>query len=281
MEKVNPIEFNELGNATVSLEQLERTISLGEFDGKMPKSVPQVHHELINNLLGIAALAGASTLAPITIREKYCKKRKDATNCEPENYMITRLAAKILFPDTFGEGNDQMRAGIALTYVYDGSQRGIQVAYGMNVDACDNLTVWGKYAFSTNGQNSTPFEKGMELLEKWVADHSKVALEYQEKITTLQGYTFDTESIDRLIGGLFSNAVRRNFGENVIAPLNQTEVADMVRKGFGSGLVGTVSAWEVLNWGTYVLKPTASDMTDYVGSNANFADHILEFCGIK
>lgn len=280
-QKLNPLEFDQQGNAVIGLDQLEATISLGEFDGKMPKSVPQVHHQLINNLLNIASIAGSSVLQPITIREKYCKKRKDATNCDPENYMVNRLAAKILFPEQFMDGNDAMRAGIALTYVYDGSQRGIQVAYGMNVNACDNLTVWGRYSFSTNGNTSTPFEKGMELLEKWVREHSVIAQEYMEKIKLLQDYTFDQDKIDRLVGNLFSHAVRKNYGQNVEAPLNQTEVADMIRKGFGVQLPEHVNAWDVLNWGTYVLKPTASDMTDYVGSNAKFADHILEFCGIN
>lgn len=273
------IQFNG-GIAEITLEQLQQTISLGEFDGRMPKSVPIIHHELLGQLQSIASKSGTNALMPIHIKEKYCKKRKDAPNNDPSHFMVNRMAGKILFPENFLVGTDVLNAGIAYTYVYDGSQRGIQIAYGMNVEACDNLTVWGRYSFSTTGSSSVPFEKGMELLQKWVDDRKAVNDGYLAVIEKLKTVEFDPSSIDRLVGELFTKAVLKNANENVVAPLNQSEVAEMVRKGRMQHQAESITGWDILNWGTLVLRPTSSDMTDYVGGNVAFADHILEFCKV-
>lgn len=273
------IEFKE-GIAEITLEQLQNTISLGEFDGRMPKSVPIIHHELLAELQQIATKGGLNQLMPISIKEKYCKKRKDAPNNNPEHFMVNRMAGKILFPEKFLVGDDTLNAGIAYTYVYDGSQRGIQVAYGMNVEACDNLTVWGRYSFSTTGSSSVPFEKGMELLHKWVDDRKAVNDGYVAIIEKLRLVEFDANAIDTLVGDLFTKAVLKNANENVIAPLNQSEVAEMVRKGRMNHQNEIITGWDVLNWGTLVLRPTSSDMTDYVGGNVAFADHVINFCQV-
>jgi hypothetical protein len=273
------IEFKE-GIAEITLEQLQNTISLGEFDGRMPKSVPIIHHELLAELQQIATKGGLNQLMPISIKEKYCKKRKDAPNNNPEHFMVNRMAGKILFPEKFLVGDDTLNAGIAYTYVYDGSQRGIQIAYGMNVEACDNLTVWGRYSFSTTGSSSVPFEKGMELLHKWVDDRKAVNDGYVAIIEKLRLVEFDANAIDTLVGDLFTKAVLKNANENVVAPLNQSEVAEMVRKGRMNHQNEIITGWDVLNWGTLVLRPTSSDMTDYVGGNVAFADHVINFCQV-
>lgn len=273
------IEFKE-GIAEITLEQLQNTISLGEFDGRMPKSVPIIHHELLAELQQIATKGGLNQLMPISIKEKYCKKRKDAPNNNPEHFMVNRMAGKILFPEKFLVGDDTLNAGIAYTYVYDGSQRGIQIAYGMNVEACDNLTVWGRYSFSTTGSSSVPFEKGMELLHKWVDDRKAVNDGYIAIIEKLRTVEFDANAVDTLVGDLFTKAVLKNANENVIAPLNQSEVAEMVRKGRMNHQNEVITGWDILNWGTLVLRPTSSDMTDYVGGNVAFADHVINFCQV-
>lgn len=273
------IQFNE-GIAEITLEQLQQTISLGEFDGRMPKSVPIIHHELLADLQSIATKGGLNKLMPISIKEKYCKKRKDAPNNNPEHFMVNRMAGKILFPENFLIGNDTLNAGIAYTYVYDGSQRGIQIAYGMNVEACDNLTVWGRYSFSTTGKSSVPFEKGMELLHKWVDDRKAVNESYVATIEGLRNVQFEASAIDTLIGDLFTKAVLKNANENVTAPLNQSEVAEMVRRGRMNHQNEIITGWDILNWGTLVLRPTSSDMTDYVGGNTAFADHVIDFCKV-
>lgn len=284
------LQFDEKNGSTLlTVDQLRQTMAVGQFDGKMPASVPLVHFELIDTLQAKASKVGITLdVPPLVIRERYCRKQKDAPDNLPSRFIVNRMAGKIYFDDYQFEGtDDRMRPGIAFTYVYDTALRGIQVAFGPNVAACDNLTVWGQYTFSTNGNSKVPWEKGLQLIDSWMQNYKPIVNGYTEKIKALKAVEVNDQVLNTMIGDLFTKAVRVNNNikdgdRSIDAPLNQSEISAMVSFGFARKAKNAdkpVTAWDIMNWGTQVLKPHNSDMTDLIANTAAFNDYVYNaFC---
>jgi hypothetical protein len=82
-----------------------------------------------------------------------------------------------------------------------------------------------------------------------------------------------------LLGTLFERAVRANQGDkSVDAPLNQADCAALVRAGYDKiideGQV--VTAWDLTNWCTSVLKPDRSDMASMLVNNHRINEFIYQ-----
>jgi hypothetical protein len=184
------LQFEEkTGAAHLTLEQLSRTMAVGDYSGKMPATVPIVHSELLELIVNRAKSVGLPVhVPPLVIRERYCNKKKGAIDNEPENYIVNRMVGKIYFEDTYCLNEpDQMKPAVAFSYVYDGTLRGIQVSFGQNVDVCDNLTTFGQYSFSTNGNKKVPFDKGLQLLDGWMQNYKPIIGTYNQRIKELKG----------------------------------------------------------------------------------------------
>lgn len=282
--EMNAIQFNQKDrSAELTIQQLAQTMRLGDSMGVMPKQVPVQPGELLVQMMEkLHEYTGLKPIEkPIVIREPYCQtnlnKMQSKQALDYPDYLIKRFVTKIELPmDTF-TGPDTMRPGIALTYAYTDSIKGIQVAFGENVAVCDNLTAFGPYQFSTYGGNKVGFEEGMQLFNHWVQNLQTVHNQHISAIDFLMNTKVEKDKFHKVLGSLFEKAVRVNGGEKVEAPLNQTQVAGMVQKGLDVlDEQDTVTAWDIMNWGTFTLKPHSSDMIDLIKSTANFNDFILK-----
>lgn len=271
----------ENGVSTITHEELRQTLSIADFDGKMPEAAPIMHYELVDRLLELANKTGIKTeLGPLCIKEAYCNKIKDSNN-DPKNYRVNRIAGKIYFDLHGTVGNDSLRPAIAFVYVYDGSLKGIQLAFGEQVFACDNNTIFGKFTYSTNKSlySRTPFEQGFQLLSTVIEKTEKIHNVMISRLNELNQIEITKSVIDEMIGDLYTKAVLRNDGVKLIAPLNVTEIGKMVRYGFDRNPINQTSgriitAWDIMNWGTEVLKPERTDMTNLLNDTASFNDYI-------
>lgn len=271
-------------SALISLEDLDRTIKLEDGGGRLPASAPIHHADLIKRVVETSH-KHLTTYSPvvgnITIKQNNCKRvlwKGPADECPIEKYMVERLVIKVQYKgsgqfENVPDAKGPMAVGISYT------EKGIQMAFGHNVSVCQNLNVFGSNVFSTYGDknNRVPFEKGMELFESWMQNFDKKMEVNRSSIQTLIDRPVDENERLRIFGKIYEMAILKNAGRTEIDnPLNVTECNRMVTAGFDK-IVGNepISAWDMTNWATSVLKPESSDMLNLLTKNARLNEFLL------
>jgi hypothetical protein len=284
----NAIEFNkDLGrSAEITWKQLVQTDTLADHKGQLPKQCPMEAGTLLQQIAdNIHKYTKLSVLErPIIIKENYCTTSRNALKAERglqlKDYQINRFVTKLLINSpAFAGTPDALLPGVAVTYANQkGNTTGIQIAFGENINVCDNLTAYGKFHFSTYGNSKVGFDEGMQLLNHWLQNFSKIHEAHLETIERLREVEVDKARFRGMIGHLFERAVAFNTGQQVFAPMNQTEVAAMVRQGMETLQKEDrlLTGWEIMNWGTHILKPQSSDMIGLLQSTTGFNDFVLE-----
>lgn len=286
---MNAIKFDEKNrSAEISVHDLAKTMEIGNSNGEMPKGIPIQPGIFLENLIDkVHRITGLQAeYSPIVIREQYCQtnrsKVKNNESLDFSDYIIKRFVTKITLPLVEFAGTlDQMKACIALTYAYTDTTRGIQIAFGENVSVCDNLSAFGKYHFSTFGSDKVSFDDGMQLLDHWFQNLTPIHGFHTDVITQLMDRPVTKDQYLQMIGYLFEGAVANNNGILSGTPMNQTQVAGMVHEGIKLFDGNSVSAWDILNAGTHVLKPHTSDMLHLLDDTTSFNDYMLNHMGIE
>jgi len=282
----NAITFDEKNkSAQLTYQELAQTMEMGNAWGELPKACPVQPGELITSICSsVQKYSGLeATVAPIVIREPYCnvnrQKIKDKQDLEFKDYLIRRLVTRIDIPMLGFKGtNDAMNASIALSYIYTDGAKGIQVGFGENVHVCENLSVFGGFTFSTYGNSRVSFEDGIQLMNHWLQNLQTLHDQHLDIIGKLMKAKVARTGFQRIVGSLFEKAVRYNAGsKEVMAPMNQTQIAAMVAQGAEvlDSEVETLNGWQIMNWGTSILKPHNSDMVDVIKDTSNFNSFLL------
>lgn len=263
--------------ATISLDQLERTTSLASATGRLSKTAPVEHSAFIRKILELSAYADVDALLePLVVKENNIRRlqqhqNKDLplANWPLEHYLVQRITTKIVFQDPFFTNREDAKGSLAIGISY--TEKGIQVAFGHNVFVCSNLNVFGENFFSTfgNEKNRVPFEKGLELLQAWMMRYTVIRNDNQRRIQRLMEVPVTEERRLQVIGKLFENAVRANNNDRtVVAPLNQSECGWLINAGYDQITTNReISAWDLTNWATSVLKPEKGDTLEMLRSN--------------
>lgn len=288
---MNAIQFDEDKAAKISYEDLAKTMELGNGMAEMPAACPKQPGELIMDICDAVRKYSKlePTVAPIIIREPYCNTNRKALKekqgeeafLKLEHYAVRRLVARIDLPmEEFVDTKDHMNASICLSYSNTDALKSIQIGFGENVQVCENRTIFGGFQFSTQGQSKVPFDEGMQLLHHWLQNIDTVHGKHIAVIKKLMKTRVHITGLQRIIGSLFEKAVRFNNGERAImAPLNQSQVGDMIKLGIdilkSHDESKGINAWEILNWGTSVLKAEKSDMTNLLSDTANYNTFLL------
>jgi hypothetical protein len=284
--KMNAIQFDEKNkSAELTYQQLAQTMEIGNAKGEMPKACPVQPGTLITDMCSaVQKYTGLeATVSPIVIREPYCNVNRQKLNrneeLQLEDYLIRRLVTRIDIPMLGFKGTaDAMNASIGISYIYTDGAKGIQVGFGENVNVCENLTVFGGFTFSTYGNSRVSFEDGMQLMNHWLQNLQSLHDQHLEIIGKLMAAKVARPGFQRIVGSLFEKAVRVNAGsKEILAPMNQTQIAAMVAQGAEvlDSEVETLNGWQIMNWGTSILKPHNSDMVDVIKDTSNFNSFLL------
>lgn len=285
---MNYLEFDEINKASViDLDTLDRTIKLEDGAGRLSPAAPLEHVTLFRNLMDMAGSKLKSfrpDLSAITIRQANCKRikwRGPAAECPIENFLVERVVTKIRFYPVreplnwIGEEDTEGTMAIGISY----NERGIQLAFGHNVSVCQNLNVFGQKVVSTYGsdQYKMSFDKTMELYESWLNNFDEIEEMNIVSINSLRHKVIDEPQRLRIFGKLYENAILRNDGATSSnAPLNMTECSKMIKAGLPQiNAKGNITAWDLTNWCTSVLKPESSDMVHVLTKNSEMNEFIL------
>jgi hypothetical protein len=271
----------------IALEDLDRTMKLEDANGKLPKSAPIDHANLVKKLIVMAkeyAPGNKPVIGPITVKQANCKRmmwKGNIDECPLEHYLVERLVLKVGFGGTKSfEDREDTSGSMAIGLSYN--EKGIQMAVGHNVRICQNLNVFGENVFSTYGAGSVPFEKGMQLAQGWMQNLKPIMEQNRDYIQKLMAIEISEDTRLRLFGKIYEQAIRFNEGERNDAPLNVTECNRMVAKGFSHITEKeSVTAWDLTNWCTSVLKPETSDMVTVMNKNARLNNWILQEFGVN
>lgn len=278
------------GYVEMDLETLRRTISMELATGGLPKSRPINHFEFIDAVIDIAKKKIAPGVAVkvdnIIASEAQAKRllwAGEKDKCPVEKYYIERLVAKIRF---VMEEDEQL--GISMALAISFNEQGIAVAFGPEVRICSNQNIFGDNMICTYGDRKMPYDKILEVIGVWM-DEFKVKREQDMgMITKLRGITVYENDFFQIIGKLFVNAVGYNSGDKELdAPLNQTQVANMVREYITwlgenpteEGGVADMSLWDVTNFGTMTLKPDSANMTTLLQDIRGLNNFLLKMFG--
>jgi hypothetical protein len=281
------LQFDNDKASIITLEDLDRTLKLEDGNGKLPKSAPIDHANLIKKLVEMAGQYVPKRkvqVGKITVKQQNCKRimwKGDADQCPLENYLVERLVVKIGFGDTKSfAGVEDAEGSMAIGVSYN--EKGIQMAIGHNVRVCSNLNVFGENVFSTYGTGSVPFEKGLQLAQGWMQNLDPIMETNRDYIGKLMAIDVSEDTRLRLFGKIYEQAIRFNEGERNDAPLNVSECNRMVAKGFSQLTENqTITAWDLTNWATFVLKPETSDMVSIMNKNARLNNFLLKEFGLN
>lgn len=275
---------NETKSTILTLEELDQTLKMEDGNGKLPKSAPIDHANFIKLLIEMAGRYSPDrkvAIAPIVVKQNNCKRimwKGAADECPLENYQVERMVVKLGFGGTKSfKGIEDAEGSMAIGVSYN--EKGLQVAFGHNVNICQNLNVFGENVFTTYGAGSVPYEKGLQLIEHWIQNIEPIRQENVTYIEKLKSVVVSENERLRLFGKIYELAIRFNEGErDKDAPLNVTECNRMVSAGFHKIIKPeeSITAWDITNWATSVLKPETSDMVNILNKNARLNNFILE-----
>lgn len=169
---------------------------------------------------------------------------------------------------------------IAISY----HDKGIQIAHGLNVQVCSNMSILGGESsflqtFTRKDRERDSYDGILARLENMIHNFDRnrkyqMDIMNQMKEIPIQGNNI----IDRIIGKLYQKAVDQAYGSKEIAPFSINNmsnfVQEMMKKRMGEEKLGNV--WDIYNWGTSVIKPQNVDIIDVLPSNAEYANFLIE-----
>lgn len=262
----------ENGRTALTLDQLQRSARYQMANGKLPKTRPVEHFQLISELMEEADKHSlAPSLDRIIATERQTLRVNHEGNkdlCPLENLLFQRLVSRI----HLGEKENDKNTAVALAF----NEKGIQLAFGTNIQICSNQQIFGGNVMQTYGRQKVDFEKMLRLFKVWMLEFHNLQQQQFETIDQLDTIDIDHEEISSVTGDLFRRAVLSNAGETIAAPLNQAQVADFV-KSQGNNIYDRgeqKTAWDLIQYGTHELKPERSDLVTLYDHNSHFCDYI-------
>ena len=272
---IQTLEFNN-GVAKMFLETLDRTARYNEAKG-FTNQRPIHHTNFIRGLMKLCAKYQiAHSLSPIYASQRQAlivNYNGDIDLCPVENFLIQRLVTQInlIHPDDKGQN-------IAIGIGYN--ERGISVTFGTDIWVCSNQSIFGDNLIRTYGRDKTSFPDLLLNVEQWLSNYHKLRTDNYQIIQRMNETTVTSREIQNVIGELFYLAVSENLGEKVTAPLNQTQVADLVRASYLRTYQlpenQNPTVWDINQWGTHYLKPERTDLLSLQETNHRFNNYLLD-----
>ena len=237
-----------------------------------------IHYTVINQIRKMCekALNGSQytvNLSKLWITPQGGVHLKDMPNLDPQHpaaYLIERVYCRI---DLNHASDTEKNMAIGILF----NENGYNVAFGVNVRECTNFTVYGDNFYSTykSGKKAN-HEAIMELLQKWISEIDVKRDWYFKLVEALKSINFTTERVKEICGDLLQLAVARNHRyKDIESGLDQTQVAQLALKAYEEREKVSVTAWEMLNWGTEMLKPKSADLKDLQADIVDFNNFFI------
>jgi len=257
-ERFEVLTLDELHQVNIPLADIQRS-----------RTTPVAHYELIEDLMRILTDAGQEPVldhiyvtnqggsTPLrNIEEQY----GGIKNILPA-WILKKITGKIFIPRL---DDPEMKCCVAFAY----HDKGIDVAFGHDVRDCSNMCIYGSNILHTWGKTqNVDYKRMLEIIADWSKNLDKMHERDLAIIKAMMTIKVTSDEMLRFIGKLLALANASNAGENVVAPLNVTQVSEMTRgllNDEGIELFDSaeeVSLWRFFNAITFVMKVGSSDVT--------------------
>ena len=270
---------------SLTLHELKATKSLLDCMAKLPKARPEPHHvfiEQIGNMLTTNNLP--HTLSDITVA-------KSESNLFPtekkewKNALRQWIFGQLIATFQLDSPNQLYNPAIAIGY----NSKGIDVAFGTNVAACKNMSIFGDNLCSTYGVNRMPYEKMIEVLTKWMGETEEKFIETNKILNKMLSVELPVDkAVPELIGNLHIQAIKHAYiNQSLFTPLNVGQVSNFttrIIKHFDEkeekeevlSLEKTISLYDLYNIGTNILTHSAENTRNKWECVQGFGNFMVE-----
>lgn len=266
----------------IDLETLKRTIKEKDVNDKPLRGM--YHYDLIEKVGDIllnkglrmqieeifAAQSGDRNNPSVTLNESLMKQYG---NTAPEAHMLRRVYANINVADF---DNDEFTTHVAVAW----HQKGIQVAFGPTVKICHNLCIMGRGQVLTTGKDMT-IERLLEKFSDLMFQLPDTVSLNRGIIERMKGRVMSPEEILCCIGSLTAmrvahDTLKPEIRRQDMYPLNQAQISKFTE----SLLVkqkaySQVTAWDLYNAGTELLKPNSSDIPSLFDQHVALSEYVI------
>lgn len=265
----------------ITNDLLQRTFCWADVEDSLPPSRPVEHYQFISSLMDNISIHGYEPkLENIYIKNAHVKKRmwkNKEVECPPENYFIERLVGKINIIRN-EEANKEFGSSLAFSF----SERGIELAWGLNVWNCTNFNIFGARRVATYGNNKMTYYNMLELVEKWAIESPDIFDKNERIAMRLKEAPCSNGDANIMFGDLLQSAVRQNLNSKNKAPLNITQLSATVRNfQKNSGNATEFTGWDFVNAGTQALHIYRNDFMSVLESTEAFNSFVVDKYGLN
>jgi hypothetical protein len=258
-------EGNPKNSEALTLAELQSSYQAERF-GQKSITKPVEHFEFIDRILRLMERENVPTVMKkifINKRDVELIRRKDeVVPMSVDNLSVKRMVGRFIFPSFT---NDVSEYSLA----YGFSDSGFEMAFGLNVKVCQNLSIFASKVYRTFGPERINLELIMNRLATWFRNLD-VAWDIDNHIVTSLMNAEVTESMKhQLISETFYRSLKSTNGD----PFNQGEA-----KSFALQIMEkpVENVWDIYNFGTNVLHPKNIGSTERVLSmNEAFGFYLL------
>lgn len=201
---------------------------------------------------------------------------KRLTGKEPEGYRLLTPDVPITdlyFPRFIGTidlvGNGKYTERIAIK---SDNNKSIQLAIGLNVNVCDNFTLFGQNLLNTNTREKRGFEWIMQCIEDYCKSIQEKFKYDIKTIHRLEETPISHFERDRFVGELLMNYETK---DEVLPVTMITDLSRQLRKQPVS------NAWELLNAGTEIVRFDSNTGDSIMETMHSFANFTIQKAGIE
>jgi len=291
---------------SVPLKLLEQSIRVEDNLGRAYKTRPVQAWSLLTLMVGMLKDAEiAYKVNPIIVRADSSgvalndidrgENKWNKSLCPINKWIFDQLITKIDIPHV---GGDLSNGTIMVAY----TNRGISVALGLNVQACDNLCILGGQQMRTykfEGNSGYDWETMKIHLRDWISNiDQKLNVETQIMERMMAREIENEDAIDLVLGKLYKKAVNWRYFNGPHAPFDLSGMSTFTqhaleqmgkvrtRKGDGHDSLEAYgneinNVWDLYNWGTNVMKPQYERIEHLTESNRLYADFLCQEFGIE
>lgn len=264
----------------VTIDQLKQSMSLANSQGNLPATRPENHADVFLKVSDMLTQANQPhTIEPVIIGTSEALRNPvwDPTGEGVlPSWVFNRLIGRITL-DGVGVSDEESKSAIAITY----DPKGIVMAYGQNVNVCQNMSIFGGRMIKTwgKGSASTSFMNMLEVIEKWIGEREKIREHDIQIFNQLKDIRIDrAKQMAELLGNMLKVACAQynEPDEDIIRIGDVTALAQMYTKKYPKDESGEISGWDFYNMGTNILTHSKSNLTNKLQRTSMFGDFIAQ-----
>lgn len=271
--------------AAITLEALHMSkMILGKGD-RPERNRPVQSWELIDQVVALCTKHNMDfTLDPIYVQKnaswravtKEERAQFDENNTPVSKWVFDKCITRVHL--NHAEDNE---TNVAIVISFH--DKGITLAWGLNVRYCSNFNIYGGdclYTFGTDNQKES-YESVIIRLENWIQNFE----ENRKREMAIRQMFIDCpisheDQVDAIIGALYRAAVKQAYGKGERAPFTINGMSTFVQAIMEEEIKEDGEKLETLddlyNFGTKVMKPGVVDIADISENSKLFAQFLMK-----